>query len=47
MIDNNVESVEFDTEWIQLILEAKNLGITKEEIQSFLKGKIRDKVSID
>lgn len=26
-------------EWVQLILEAKNLGITLEEIQEFFKNK--------
>ena len=33
--ENNIKT-EPDVEWIQLVLEAKNLGIEKEEIQSFL-----------
>ncbi len=28
--------VELDIEWLQLILEAKNIGIKKEEIRQFL-----------
>jgi len=33
-----VINMEQDREWIQLILEAKNLGLEKEEIRSFLLG---------
>ena len=28
--------VELDIEWLQLIMEAKNIGIKKEEIRQFL-----------
>lgn len=28
--------VELDIEWLQLIMEAKNIGIEKEEIRQFL-----------
>lgn len=28
-----------DEEWIQLILEAKNLGLTVEEVREFIQGK--------
>jgi hypothetical protein len=38
MVGKREKNKEFDIEWIQLILEAKNLGITKEEIQIFLQG---------
>lgn len=30
---------ELDVEWVQLILEALELGIDKDEIRLFLKGK--------
>lgn len=38
MVEKREKNKAFDIEWIQLILEAKNLGITKEEIQTFLQG---------
>lgn len=30
-----VDTVDLDLEWIELILEAKNLGISDEEIRRF------------
>lgn len=30
---------ELDIEWVQLIMEALDLGMDKEEIRSFLQGK--------
>lgn len=33
----NVQKVELDQEWIDLIKEALNQGITKQEILDFLK----------
>lgn len=34
--EKTIIKTEPDYEWIQLVLEAKNLGIEKEEIRSFL-----------
>lgn len=34
--DKTIIKAELDNEWVQLVLEAKNLGIKKEEIRSFL-----------
>ncbi|MDQ0271551.1 anti-repressor SinI family protein [Cytobacillus purgationiresistens] len=31
-----------DAEWLQLILDAKNLGIDKEEIKVFLQKEFRE-----
>lgn len=45
MIDNQVKEIKLDAEWIQLILEAKALGISKEEILSFLKGKREESIN--
>lgn len=36
--EKTIIRTELDNEWIQLVLEAKNLGIEKEEIRSFLLG---------
>ncbi|MFK4997717.1 anti-repressor SinI family protein [Bacillus sp. N9] len=33
-----VEAKSIDQEWVRLILEAKTLGLTKEEIRAFLKN---------
>lgn len=44
-VTETIESVEFlpfrelDPEWLELILEAKQLGITQEEIRKFLLNK--------
>jgi len=37
-VEKTIIKTEPDYEWIQLVLEAKNLGIEKEEIRSFLLG---------
>lgn len=34
--EQNVKIEEIDLEWLQLIMEAKNLGLQKEEIREFL-----------
>ena len=34
--DNNENSHSVDCEWVRLLAEAKELGITKEEIREFL-----------
>jgi Anti-repressor SinI len=47
VIEQGEQNQEFDSEWIQLILEAKNLGIAKEEIQTFLRGQKMTKVIMD
>lgn len=33
-------NIHFDDEWMQLITEAKNLGLSKEEILEFLQKKV-------
>jgi hypothetical protein len=37
--ENNENSHSIDCEWVTLLAEAKNLGITKEEIRIFLQVK--------
>jgi hypothetical protein len=34
--EKTIIKTEPDHEWVQLVLEAKNLGIEKEEIRNFL-----------
>ncbi len=41
--DKTIIKAELDNEWVQLVLEAKNLGIEKEEIRSFLLGLTSEK----
>ncbi|WP_082341334.1 anti-repressor SinI family protein [Sporosarcina globispora] len=36
MTEQNVKVDGIDLEWLQLIMEAKNLGLKKEEIREFL-----------
>lgn len=36
MINRKTGLEEIDQEWLQLILEAKNIGMVKEEIRDFL-----------
>ncbi|MCS0790858.1 anti-repressor SinI family protein [Cytobacillus firmus] len=36
MTEQNVKIEGIDLEWLQLIMEAKNLGLQKEEIREFL-----------
>ena len=36
MAEKNIKVEEIDLEWLQLIMEAKNLGLQKEEIREFL-----------
>lgn len=36
MIETRIDTVEIDREWLQLIIEAKNLGIEKKEILDYL-----------
>ncbi|KAF0820621.1 MULTISPECIES: anti-repressor SinI family protein [unclassified Cytobacillus] len=36
MAEKNIKVEEVDLEWLQLIMEAKNLGLQKEEIREFL-----------
>ncbi|WP_338451205.1 anti-repressor SinI family protein [Niallia oryzisoli] len=35
MSEGKEQSIEYDIEWIELITEAKNLGIEMEEIRNF------------
>ncbi|MEC1894048.1 anti-repressor SinI family protein [Cytobacillus firmus] len=36
MVNTKVQSKQLDNDWVQLIIEAKDLGIEKEEITRFL-----------
>jgi antagonist of SinR len=36
LAEKNIKVEEIDLEWLQLIMEAKNLGLQKEEIREFL-----------
>ena len=38
MIQSTRDDIELDVEWVELISEARELGITMEEIQQFLRG---------
>ncbi|MED3573010.1 DNA-binding anti-repressor SinI [Cytobacillus praedii] len=40
MVESKIEVTEIDKEWLQLIIEAKNLGIEKKEILDYLKHNI-------
>lgn len=37
MVTSLLDETEIDKEWLELILEARNLGITVDEIKDFLK----------
>lgn len=37
MINTLLDEKELDKEWLELILEARSLGITVDEIKNFLK----------
>ncbi|MBU8880510.1 anti-repressor SinI family protein [Bacillus sp. FJAT-29790] len=39
MIKTKVTTEGIDSEWLQLILEAKNMGMQKEEILAYLSNK--------
>lgn len=36
MVEAKIDTTEIDREWLQLIIEAKNLGIEKKEILDYL-----------
>jgi DNA-binding transcriptional MerR regulator len=38
MLTNLLDDKEVDKEWLELILEARNIGITVNEIKDFLKN---------
>ncbi|TCJ05791.1 DNA-binding anti-repressor SinI [Cytobacillus praedii] len=40
VFETKIEVTEIDKEWLQLIIEAKNLGIEKKEILDYLNQKI-------
>ncbi|WP_102273063.1 anti-repressor SinI family protein [Cytobacillus massiliigabonensis] len=40
MVGTNIEVTEIDKEWLQLIIEAKNLGIEKKEILDYLNNHV-------
>ncbi|MBY0145926.1 anti-repressor SinI family protein [Neobacillus niacini] len=37
MLTSLLDETEIDKEWLELILEARNLGITVDEIKEFLR----------
>jgi hypothetical protein len=37
-----IANVEMDDEWVELIMNARNIGITPEEIRNFLKQMTED-----
>lgn len=39
ILQMRAESVKVDEEWVLLIMEAKELGLSKEEVLAFLRGK--------
>ena len=48
--DNDENSHSVDCEWVRLLAEAKELGITKEEIRGFLqinKSEVRSETIIE
>ncbi|XIH35355.1 hypothetical protein C1N70_05330 [Cytobacillus firmus] len=47
MTEQSVKVDEIDLEWLQLIMEAKNLGLQKEEIREFLHNNRAKEVLIE
>ncbi|WP_148347966.1 anti-repressor SinI family protein [Bacillus rubiinfantis] len=41
---NIVDLLEFDEEWVELIIEAKNMGMQLEEVRAFLEHKLKDDI---
>lgn len=41
-VDLEIEMAELDLDWLQLIMEAKNLGLQKEDVLEFLNIRIPD-----
>ncbi|WP_370297734.1 anti-repressor SinI family protein [Ammoniphilus sp. YIM 78166] len=37
-----MSKIELDQEWLQLIQEARDMGISLEEIQQFLSGQVKE-----
>ncbi|WP_113883118.1 MULTISPECIES: anti-repressor SinI family protein [Cytobacillus] len=47
MTEQNVKVEGIDLEWLQLIMEAKNLGLQREEIREFLHNNRANEVLIE
>lgn len=47
LTEQNVKVKGIDLEWLQLIMEAKNLGLQKEEIREFLHNNRAKEVLIE
>lgn len=47
LTEQSVKIDEIDLEWLQLIMEAKNLGLQKEEIREFLHNNRAKEVLIE
>ncbi|MEH7380020.1 anti-repressor SinI family protein [Bacillus sp. JJ1533] len=41
MILEKNNTINLDSEWIKLLFEAKKLGLTIDEVQAFLQGKVQ------
>ncbi len=41
---NMVDLLELDEEWIELIIEAKNMGMQREEVRGFLADGMKDEL---
>lgn len=39
-----VDLLEFDEEWVELIIEAKNMGMQLGEVRDFLANGIKDEI---
>ncbi|MGP7818284.1 anti-repressor SinI family protein [Niallia sp. 01092] len=42
MIDEKLLKEELDTDWIQLIMEAKKLGMDIQEVRNFIRNNLND-----
>ncbi|URM32341.1 anti-repressor SinI family protein [Cytobacillus firmus] len=47
LTEQNVKIDGIDLEWLQLIMEAKNLGLQKEEVREFLHNNRAKEVLIE
>ncbi|MGN7177767.1 hypothetical protein BK139_14745 [Paenibacillus sp. FSL R5-0490] len=47
LTEQNIKVEEIDLEWLQLIMEARNLGLQKEEVREFLHNNRAKEVLIE
>lgn len=40
---NKGDLSELDAEWVELIIEAKNIGMTRKDVMDFLENRMKDK----